>query len=103
MKKSGEPRMLPARDLSVGDTIFARHAKGELTPSTVTGIETVIDQGIYAPFTWSGRLLVDDVLVSNYAVFSTTLQKTHAQHDWLPWERLMNLLNPFRYFYGLDL
>merc|ERR1719446_495880 len=104
MSKSGEPEMRPARELAVGDTVFARSLEqsGELRPATVTSIETVMDYGIYAPFTWSGRLVVDDVLVSNYAIFSTTLQKTHSQHSWLPWERLMNLFNPFRYFYGLD-
>merc|ERR1719487_2567278 len=101
-KRDGDPQMLPARDLSVGDMVFARSAKktGELMPSTVTSIETVVDIGIYAPFTWTGRLMVDDVLVSNYAIFSTTLQKTHTQHQWLPWERVMNIFNPFRYFFG---
>lgn len=103
-KSDGDPRMLPARDLSIGDTVFVRSfvKSGELVTSTVTSIETVTDVGIYAPFTWSGRMLVDDVLVSNYAIFSTILQKTHSEHSWLPWERVMNLLNPFRYFYGLN-
>jgi len=104
-KSNGDPQMLPARDLSIGDTVFARNfnKSGELMPSTVTNIETVTDLGIYAPFTWSGRLLVDDVLVSNYAVFSTTFEKTQQEHAWLPWERLMNLFNPFRYYYGVVL
>ena len=59
-------RRSPARDLSIGDTVFTRNLEktGELMPSTVTSIETVTDLGIYAPFTWSGRLMVDDVLVT---------------------------------------
>ena len=71
-------RRLPARDLSLGDTVFTRHAsKGELIPSTVTGIEKVIDYGIYAPFTWSGRLLVDDVLVPDAFSLSHVLVTAH--------------------------
>merc|ERR550537_1300069 len=44
-KNGGEPQMLPARDLSVGDTVFARNfvKSGELLPSTVTDIDTVMD------------------------------------------------------------
>merc|ERR1719263_2790653 len=106
MSKNGEtPQMSPARKLSVGDTIFARSLEktGKLIPSTVTSIGVVMDQGVYAPFTWSGRLVVDDVLVSNYAVFSELFHATHEQHSWLPWERLMNVFNPFRYYYGLEL
>lgn len=104
-KNEEAPQMLPARDLAVGNTVFSRSPtkSGVLVPSTVTSIDIVMDTGIYAPFTWSGRLMVDDVLVSNYAIFSQTFQDTHDQHAWLPWERLMNLFNPFRYFYGSNL
>jgi len=106
MSKNGEkPQMSPASKLSVGDTIFARSPEKavKLIPSTVTGIDVVMDVGVYAPFTWSGRLVVDGVLVSNYAVFSETFDSTFEQHNWLPWERMMNVFNPFRYYYGLEL
>ena len=103
-KKQGalEARMVPASAVSVGDELLVRHPEkpGELMPSRVTGIETVLDFGVYAPFTWSGRLMVDGVLVSNYATYSAALEDTYARHTWLPWERLMQLLNPFRYAYG---
>merc|ERR1711988_2033557 len=49
-----------------------------------------------------GRLMVDGVLVSNYALYSTTLEDTYARHAWLPWERMMNFFNCFRYSYGLQ-
>lgn len=47
--------------------------------------------------------MVDGVLVSNYALYSTTLEDTYARHAWLPWERMMNFFNCFRYSYGLQL
>jgi len=98
-------RMLAARDVVVGDFLFVRDPskEGKLTTSLVTNITTVTEFGVYAPFTWSGRLVVDGVLVSNYALFSSTLSETHDRHMWLPWERTMNFFNVFRYFHGLQL
>ena len=49
----------------------ARKKKSEnpgLRPSTVKSVGKVLGQGMYAPVTRSGRLIVDGALVSSFAV-----------------------------------
>ena len=57
---SGEEK--PARYATVGDTIT--HADG--TSATIVSIEDWEGVGLYAPYTLSGRILVDSVLVSSH-------------------------------------
>ena len=57
---------LPASDVVVGDFLFVCEpdSEGKVSIARVTNITTAIDVGVYAPFTWSGRLVVDGVLVT---------------------------------------
>ena len=54
-------RAVPASLLKVGDRLL----KGEI----ITSIEQVERMGVYAPFTLSGSLLVNNVTVSSYVAF----------------------------------
>ncbi len=64
----------------MGDELLLRD-DSQLRPSKVTNITEVQAAGMYAPVTSSGRLVVNDVLVSSYAVpadlpsWSTVLQQ----------------------------
>merc|ERR1719428_307387 len=59
--------VLLAEQLAVGDELLLRDGS-QLRASMVTSITEVKAAGIYAPVTSSGRLVVDDVLVSSYAL-----------------------------------
>jgi hypothetical protein len=52
----------PAYNLHVGDLV--RQPSGSLV--AVTNIETVYRKGVYAPFTYSGKLVVNGVVLSAY-------------------------------------
>jgi Hint module len=54
----------PASSLQVGDLLL--QPSGSLV--AVTNIETVYRKGAYAPFTYSGKLVVNGVVVSSYIV-----------------------------------
>jgi len=56
-----------AIDVRVGDVLTALMREGGLVgPSTVLGLSVHVKQGLYAPFTFGGNLVVDGVLVSAY-------------------------------------
>jgi hypothetical protein len=66
--------VLLAEQLAVGDELLLRDTfpglpdRSQLSPSKVINIKEVQAPGVYAPVTSSGRLVVNDVLVSSYAV-----------------------------------
>jgi hypothetical protein len=78
--KDSRAAVLLAEQLAVGDELLLRD-DSQLRPSKVTNITEVQAAGMYAPVTSSGRLVVNDVLVSSYAVpadlpsWSTVLQQ----------------------------
>jgi len=53
-----------------GDFVLVTR-QGQLKPSKIISIETKIMQGVYAPLTVSGNLVVDGTLASCYAVISS--------------------------------
>jgi len=55
-----------AGDVREGDYLLVKSVSG-LVPSRVVSIETVVKQGVYAPLTAQGNVVVDDVLASCYA------------------------------------
>ena len=104
-KGDAEPVMMLAGLVSAGDSLLVRVDK-VLVPSEVTSISTVTDVGLYAPVTFSGRLIVNDVLVSSYATLPSMKRMLPAfeQSPLLPWETLAHALtSPVRYFYALNL
>jgi hypothetical protein len=78
---------VPASSIQVGDRL--QLGTGLLV--TVTAIETVMRTGVYAPFTFSGTVVVSDVLASNYVAFQDSSDprlvvgtwKTPLQFHWL--------------------
>jgi hypothetical protein len=58
-------RFVPAKHIKVGDKLLVQK-EGRLSSSEVTAINQVNKQGMYAPVTWNGQLLVDGVHASSY-------------------------------------
>jgi hypothetical protein len=52
---------VPAGSIRVGDSLVAGHGT-----ATVVSISSVTSKGAFAPFTPSGKIIVDDVLVSSF-------------------------------------
>jgi hypothetical protein len=57
---------VPASAAKVGDKLETTVAGEHIT---ITGIETVVRKGVYAPFTMSGKIIVSDIKASNYVAF----------------------------------
>jgi len=76
---------VPASSIKVGDRL--QLGTGDLV--TVTHINTVTRNGVYAPFTFSGTIVVSDVMASNYIAFQDSHRlvlgnwKTPFTFQWL--------------------
>merc|ERR1712048_1498267 len=55
---------IPAADIQVGDIVLVQQEQEE--EATITRIRTVRRKGLYAPFTASGTVVVNDVLASSF-------------------------------------
>ena len=66
VEKEGEATAIPARDVTIGDTVFVRGDLGALERDAVQNISHVHEKGVYSPVTLSGTILVNDVLTSCY-------------------------------------
>ena len=64
--KGGQPSAIPARDVSIGDTVYVRGDQGEVETDAVETIRFVYEKGAYGPVTLSGSILVNDVHTSCY-------------------------------------
>ena len=60
-----------AANVQEGDFVLIFDSKHGLKPSRVVKIETRVLSGVYAPLTSQGNLVVDDVLVSCYALIDS--------------------------------
>jgi len=97
-------RMLPARDVVVGDRLFFYdREKLEMVHSTVLSVGSVMEYGIFAPITWSGRLIVDGVVVNAHAITSESFEALYAEFPELPYEQLIAAFDPFPYYFALGL
>ena len=65
VEKTGKAKAIPARDVKVGDTLFVR-AVHSAEKDAVLSISKVYDEGVYAPVTLSGTILVNNVHTSCY-------------------------------------
>ena len=65
VKVRGQATALPAREVSIGDTVYVR-VKHVMEEDTVKDISSIFEKGVYAPVTLSGTILVDDILASCY-------------------------------------
>ena len=67
MVKIAGGQYVPASTIKVGDMLETTSADG--APISITGIETVVRKGVYAPFTMSGTIVVSNIKASNYVAF----------------------------------
>jgi hypothetical protein len=70
-KHSQHERILYAKRIAVGDDIYIRNSSNpnRVTTGRVTAINVGDLTGAFAPLTETGNMVVDDVVVSCYAVF----------------------------------
>jgi hypothetical protein len=71
-----------AAALRPGDTLLVIGPHGELVPKIITKIEMVLKRGLYAPLTFSGRLVVEGFAVSSYGMLwpEPVLQELESSH-----------------------
>ena len=66
VEKGGQPSVIPARDVSIGNKVYVRGDQGAVETDVVQSISSVYEKGAYAPVTLSGTILVNDVHTSCY-------------------------------------
>lgn len=86
MKKSVP---VPARDIQVGDCLLLdgqdQLPEALIVPQRVTAIRKVQRRGAFAPFTLTGDIVVNDVVVSNYIVLPSTFQQAGLSFEHQHW------------------
>jgi len=80
----GETNAIPAGQVKIGDNLI--HVRGD--KSMVTSIENVQRIGLYAPFTPSGNLIVNNLLASNFVALDESqmtveIMGIHFNWHWL--------------------
>jgi hypothetical protein len=84
-----------AEEIVIGDELYTTSGTG-FRSSTVKSVRKVLGQGMYAPVTSSGRLIVDGVLVSSFALPDYAVDAVH-EHPRVEWEGLgVVVAAPFR-------
>lgn len=85
MVKNQDGQSVPASMVKLGDLLIA--TSGDLV--RVTGIRKVVRRGVYAPFTESGFVIVNDIAASNYIAFHESAflkvggTETSLTYQWL--------------------
>merc|ERR1711879_713312 len=64
-------------DLQMGDEVFVAVDGVEKASRVLSVTQDATDQGMFAPLTQSGTLIVDDVVASNYAKPRTGVHLPH--------------------------
>lgn len=70
-------RIIPASMVQIGDNLLVASGDDGLA-ATVTSIRTVKRTGVYAPFTESGTIVVNDIVASNYVAFQGGVEHVHV-------------------------
>ena len=79
-----KPRLVPASSVKTGDRLITfQHGSSDTV--TVQGVRTITREGIYAPFTGTGDIVINGIRTSNYIALPPEFQKylTFAQQHWL--------------------
>jgi len=74
----GNTEMVFAKQLSVGDVVLTEGEHME----TVTSMEETIEQGVFAPLTEEGTVIVSGVVASCYANYQSH-EVAHLVHPWV--------------------
>jgi hypothetical protein len=104
--EKGELVLSRADDVHVGDWIFV--VTGEqpfmkLEQSLVTNVASRQASGAFSPQTTSGRLIVNGVSVSSFAVTSEEVAMLHKAAPWATETLFQFMLFPTRLFYEMNL
>jgi len=67
INKTNKLEFVPARQLEIGNEIFVKSLDQEYKFEKIISLETIKGEGIYAPMTESGTLLVNNVFASCFA------------------------------------
>ena len=78
-------RAVPAGQVKVGDRVWVMaDGKGlSLTESTVTDVRDIFEEGLFAPFTLTGTIVVDGVVASVYTTMFGPEWTMHAFCGWV--------------------
>jgi hypothetical protein len=69
---AGKANPVTAESIQVGDALRTAHSNNAVGTSTVTKIVTVEKEGVYAPLTASGNLVVEGIVASAYVALQET-------------------------------
>lgn len=79
---SGRPAYKRAGQVVVGDTLWMSvPGVSQLVPARVTNTQTVINNGLYAPMTLSGSIIVNNIAASVHRSVSTERMKERHTHS----------------------
>ncbi|CAF3828888.1 unnamed protein product [Rotaria sp. Silwood1] len=81
-------QMVAANELKTGDYLLMSD-KQQTEPVSIISIELLYKTGIYTPMTYTGTLLINDIVVSCYVKYFNKYNELHT------------LLYPFRFYYYL--
>ena len=82
---------IPAGKVQPGDRMWVLTEPSSYHISTVIAVDTVLEQGQFAPLTLTGTIIVDDVVAS---VYSTMLGSEQTMHAFTAWGRWLWRLMP---------
>ena len=92
-------QMLPASAVQVGDALVTPSAAAAVTTVKITSITQVQREGLYAPVTKTGTIVVNGVVASNYIALPPALQ-SWTSFDVQHWLQHM-AYTPYRFYCGV--
>jgi hypothetical protein len=85
-------RAITAAEANVGDHMWVvNNEKNQVTSTTITAIEDILDEGMYAPFTLTGTIVVDGVAAS---VYTNMMGSEYFMHVWCARARFLYRIWP---------
>ena len=85
-------RAITAAEANVGDHMWVvNNEKNQVTSTTILAIEDILDEGMYAPFTLTGTIVVDGVAAS---VYTNMMGSEYFMHVWCARARFLYRIWP---------